>query len=713
MPVFKINIYLKNIISIWGIVFIFVFVSENSFAQKNITLDNIFEGKLYPNRLSNIQWLPETSSVVYSEKNSIYSQKDSSSKFEIISLEDIQKIYGIEINRIPQFTFLQTDVIRLYTPSKWYDINLTQKKIINTKLIPGNYRGFNENSEGNSIFLQGKNSIIDYNNKKTTIKPIGNYYNSDSIYRNEFGYNNGSFWSPTEKNCVLILKDDSKVPDYYSLEYSGTNPTLIPHKYTFAGKEYEKIKILTISPINEKKQEIKLLNPTGFYTNPSWNKTEDKLYLFYLNREQDSSALEEYNIKTGKYIRTIFSETHNKYIEPLYPLYFTKNDNSFFYISRKDGYNHIYEYSLLNNTSKQITKGKWEVDDILAVLNNGELLFTANSEKDIRDKHIYKTDKDSYIQLSNEKGWHNAIYNKSKNLVLDQYTSTFTSTIYKVYNLNNNNHYLIKETENPLSEFNLPTIEYGTLIADDKKTELYYSIIKPFDFDSTKQYPVILDVYGGPHYQNITNNWLNGYDIRPFYLAANGYIIFSLDNRGSSNRGMEFESATYLSLGDIESKDQKLGIDFLHTKEYIDTTKIGVMGWSYGGFMSLTLANKYSNKIHACFAGSPVIDWNYYEVMYGERYMNTPQENIEGYKKTSLLENINKDLCPTLLVTGGNDIVTVPTQSIQFIEKCNRYNINIEQQNYPTQGHHIKGAYAYHLYNKILTFFNTNLDYNN
>ena len=252
-------------------------------------------------------------------------------------------------------------------------------------------------------------------------------------------------------------------------------------------------------------------------------------------------------------------------------------------------------------------------------------------------------------------------------------------------------------------------MKFGKILAADDSTELYFRMITPPDFSEKKKYPVIITVYGGPHLQTVRNSWMCGYDITSYILASQGYIIFSLDNRGSWGRGIDFENSTHLQLGHIESLDQKKGIDYLCTLPYIDTTKIGTYGWSFGGFMSITMLQKYPDYIHSSIAGSPVTDWKYYEVMYGERYMSSPENNPDGYKQSSLLTHIDAIEGNLLLFYGGHDRVTVPAQSIKFIETCNSRGIPIETHFFPSQEHHMQGYHRLIVLEKTISFFRDNL----
>jgi dipeptidyl-peptidase-4 len=263
----------------------------------------------------------------------------------------------------------------------------------------------------------------------------------------------------------------------------------------------------------------------------------------------------------------------------------------------------------------------------------------------------------------------------------------------------------LQKNSNPLKDYKMPAMSIFTIKAKDS-TDLYCRLIKPTDFDPAKKYPVIVYVYGGPHDQMITDSWLGGTGMFLHYLATKGYVVFTLDNHGSANRGLAFEQATFRNLGAIELEDQMLGVDYLKKLPFVDTSRIGVHGWSYGGFMTVSLMLKQSNTFKVAVAGGPVIDWKFYEVMYGERYMDTPDENPLGYDNANLL-NYAKNLKGKLLIIHGTADPTVVWQnSLSFVRKCIDEGVQLDYFVYPEQEHNMTGKDRVHLNHKIENYFN-------
>ena len=264
---------------------------------------------------------------------------------------------------------------------------------------------------------------------------------------------------------------------------------------------------------------------------------------------------------------------------------------------------------------------------------------------------------------------------------------------------------LLQTDASPWQAYNVPEISSGSLTAADGHTKLFYRLVKPVNFDPNKKYPTVVYVYSGPGVRNVDASWNYAARSWEIYMAQKGYVIFVLDNRGSSERGFAFETATYHRLGQEEMKDQMRGVDYLKSLPYVDADRIGVHGWSYGGFMTTSLITNYPDVFKVGVAGGPVIDWKYYEAMYGERYMGTPQENPEGYAQSSLL-NKAKDLTGRLqIIIGYNDPVCVPQHSLAFLRACEDAGTQPDFFTYPGQGHNMMGKDMVHLHERITRYF--------
>jgi dipeptidyl-peptidase-4 len=315
------------------------------------------------------------------------------------------------------------------------------------------------------------------------------------------------------------------------------------------------------------------------------------------------------------------------------------------------------------------------------------------------------------VQLTTISGAHNASVSSDGLLVLDQYSNATTPNEISILNIKTKmaTTTLVK-ADNPFTgKIDLPRIEMVTLTAADGTTPLNGRLIYPANFDATKKYPVTVYVYGGSHAQLITNKWLSGAGYFDMYMAQQGYVVFTLDNRGSDARGKKFCDVTHRNLGVNEMADQMKGVDFLKSKSFVDTNKIGVFGWSFGGFMTTSLLTSQPDTFKVGVAGGPVIDWKYYEIMYGERYMDTPQDNPEGYAKTSLLDKVKNLKGRLLVIHGAQDPVVVQQHSMNFIEASIKAGKQVDYFLYPNHEHNVGGKDRIHMYAKIADYFDVHL----
>ncbi|MFO7867785.1 MAG: prolyl oligopeptidase family serine peptidase [Bacteroidales bacterium] len=689
------------------LVIIYTIIHISTYAQQNITIQSLTTSDFYPTTLSNIQWKPSEPICSYIRNDSLFTNSIDSQETYITTTTTLTKQLAEKKHSFPTYKWQSPETIRCTYKDIIFDYHTPTHKITQKFSLPSQSYGTRHSQNGDFSYIYKRELYIHTQNTIHKPKVPAGYYISDSIYRNEFGYSQGTFWSPSGKNLMYICKNDTAIPDYQYISTKSLPPEVSTYKYAFAGGNYEDITIGTYSLQNDTSVFLSLRTDKGYYTNPTYNIRENKIYLYHLNRSQDTCHLEEYDTQTGQYIQTLFTETHPKYVEPLHPIFFRNTDSLCYFISRKSGYQHMYSYNINSHTETQITHGKWEISDVH--INPSQILVEGTSEENPTNTYIYRITHNSFSVIDSTKGFHTCSAHPQEPYIFTHMQNIDSPANYSLIHTPSNTHQDIYSSKNPLTQYNTPDVTFGTITAADDSTTLHYRMIKPPHFSSAEHYPVIINVYGGPHHQHVTNTWMCGYDISSYILASQGYIIFSLDNRGSSGRGRAFEQITHERLGQIEATDQKKGIDFLHSLPYIDTQRIGTYGWSFGGFMSITLLEQYPQLIHASVAGSPVTDWKYYEVMYGERYMNTPQENPEGYTQSSLFTHADSIQGKLLLLYGGKDNITVPAQNINFIETCNTKGISIETHQFPSQGHHMYGFHKLVSLKKIMQFYTQEL----
>ena len=571
----------------------------------------------------------------------------------------------------------------------------------------------------NEAYIKNNNLFVSHNGNEKQITFDGDSINiiyGQSVHRNEFGIEKGLFFSENGEYLAYYRMDQSMVGDYPLVNTQAREAKLMNIKYPMAGEKSHEVLVYVYSFSTGKTVMLKTRKNSSveeremYLTNVALSPDGKTVYIQKLNRLQNHMWLESYNSDSGEKIKTLFEETSNKYFEPEHPIVFLPNNsNQFLYFSERDGFDHIYLYDTDGKLIKQVTKGNWLVNDIAGFNKKGtECYFYATKDSPL-ERNLYSVNlKNGNIQrITPDHGTHSVIFNEEGTYFVDSYSST--DVAFRVLLLNNKGK-IIKEldkSEDPFSSLsNAPTITIDTLHANDG-TVLYTRMIKPKDFNPNKKYPVIIYVYNGPHAQLITDYWTAGAGNFLPFLATQGYIVWTLDGRGSANRGYEFESAIWHRCGKVEMQDQMRGVDYLKSLPYVDTNRIGVDGWSYGGFMTLSLALNNPKVFKVATAGGPVIDWKWYEIMYGERYMGTPENNADGYESSSVLNLIdNMDENQHILVMQGYlDNTVVAQHSLEFIRLCVEKKKPVDYFMYTNHEHNVRGRDRVELYKKIFRYY--------
>lgn len=530
-----------------------------------------------------------------------------------------------------------------------------------------------------------------------------------AVHRDEFGIKKGAYFSPSGQLLAYYRMDQSMVEDYPLVDIFTREAKLDAIKYPMAGMTSHKVTVGIYNPKTEQTVWLQAGDPTDrYFTNISWAPDEKTIYMIEMPRSQKKTELVAYDVATGQRKGVLYTETHEKYVHPMHPLTFLPWDSSkFIYQSEKDGYNHLYLFDTKGNQLKQITKGEFVVLDLVGFNTKTKSVIIQSNEAHPLHHNYYAVNIDNGKRtlLDNGKGTHRAMLSPDGTMLFDRWSEPDVFRKIAVRNTATANATLLQTDASPWQAYNVPEISSGSLTAADGHTKLFYRLVKPVNFDPNKKYPTVVYVYGGPGVRNVDASWNYAARSWEIYMAQKGYVIFVLDNRGSSERGFAFETATYHRLGQEEMKDQMRGVDYLKSLPYVDAERIGVHGWSYGGFMTTSLITNYPDVFKVGVAGGPVIDWKYYEVMYGERYMGTPQENPKGYAQSSLL-NKAKDLKGRLqIIIGYNDPVCVPQQSLAFLRACEDAGTQPDFFTYPGQGHNMMGKDMVHLHERITRYF--------
>lgn len=530
-----------------------------------------------------------------------------------------------------------------------------------------------------------------------------------SVHRDEFGIRKGTFWSPKGNLLAFYRMDQSMVTDYPLVDIDSRVAEPAPEKYPMAGMTSHKVTVGVFNPATGKTTYLQAGDPTDrYFTNIAWSPDEATLYVIELPRTQDKAELVAYDAQTGARKQVVYTETNSRYVEPMHPIVFLPWDETkFVFQSRRDGYNHLYLFDRTGKELAQLTKGEFEVIEMLGFnTKTKSVIYKSNEASPIRHNHYSVNVKTGKRQLlDNGRGTHRAQLSASGAFLFDRWSDPKAFRRVELAATDRPKQTELHTADTPWKDYAVPEITSGTIKAADGKTDLYYRLVKPVDFDPAKKYPAVVYVYGGPHAHNVEEAW--NYLSRPWeiYMAQRGYVVYVLDNRGSENRGFDFESVTHRRLGEVEMQDQMEGVKFLKSLPYVDGERLGVHGWSYGGFMTTNLMCTYPDVFKVGVAGGPVIDWKYYEVMYGERYMDTPQENPDGYAATSLLAKAKNLKGRLQIIVGYNDPTCVLQHNLAFLRSCIDAGTQPDYFVYPGQGHNMMGQDMVHLHERITRYF--------
>lgn len=571
------------------------------------------------------------------------------------------------------------------------------------------YKELEPSSKKLAFVMENNLYLFDPKSNQThTITTDGKYgiSNGKSVHRDEFGIHKGTFFSPKGNLLAFYRMDDSMVEDYAIVNWSKTPAVNQNIKYPFAGRTSHEVTLGIYNPATKSTQFLQVEGPKDQYlTSVTWAPDEKSIFVGVLNRDQNHLKLNQYDAQTGKLIKTLFEEKHDNYVEPQNELYFL-NDSEFVWWSQRDGFMHLYRFDISGKLINQITKGNWLVNDVLAKNDKKKELIITSTKDGAMEKHVYAVNwtNGKMNRLDTDAGFHTAQSNDLGTYVLDNWSNETTPRKIDVFSTDGKFKKNLMTAKNPLSAYQMPKVENVTLKADDG-TDLYGKLIYPTDFDASKKYPVIVYLYNGPHAQMNLNRFPASGNLWYDHLAQNGYVVWVMDGRGSSNRGLAFEQAIFRNLGDVEMKDQMKGVEFLKSKSFVDGDRMGIHGWSYGGFMTTSFMLRQPDVFKAGVAGGPVMDWSLYEIMYGERYMDTPATNQEGYAKNNLMDKTKNLKGKLLLIHGTDDPVVVWQHSIDFLRNSVSEGVQVDYFVYPGYEHNVRGKDRVHLMQKVTDYF--------
>jgi len=696
-----------------------LFAQEKEFTYEDVVINSY--SSLRPTPLKNLKWVPESDNFSFITDNKLIMEDISGTQTTLLSLELLNvklAANGIEtLTSFPSVNWLDGNTFYFWKQNKLVEYNYSAKTLFVKFKLPSDAKNIKLNGNctcvaytiSNNLFVMDSEGL----SKQITFDEDPEILNGHYVHRREFGITNGIFWSPGNNYIAFYRKDESMVTNYPLVDYTTTPATLKNVKYPMAGQTSHHVQVGVYNLTNGKTTWLKTGEPLDQYlTSVNWGPEGKFIYIPHLNRDQNHLKMIKYDALTGEQVKILFEEKDKEYVEPETPIFFVKNQNDkFLWLSERDGWNHFYLYDTDGNLIKQLTKGNWPVIDFGGFDESGKKIFFSSNKKNVIDRDYYSVNMETceVSRITENSGRHDILKNSTGKYLIDNFNSINTPLETRLIKPSGELVRVIKSEDNPIKDYKLGDVKFFS-IKGENDVDLYCRMIYPPNFDETNKYPVIFYVYGGPHSQGVINEWPWGrYDFWFRKMAQLGYIVFEIDNRGTAHRGIEFEQATFGKLGTVELKDQLTGAEYLKTLPYIDHERFGVYGWSYGGFLTVTMMLRANDTFKVGVAGAPVIDWKYYEIMYGERYMDTPQTNPDGYAESSLLnyvENLNGKL---LIVQGTSDETVVRQNSLEFVKRA--ININKQMDYFPYIGHPhgVRGKDTIHLYNKITDYFLQNL----
>ena len=691
-----------------------VFAQKKQFTIAEAT--NGMATTLAPKGLKNASWQPGTNKLWVSDK------KNDADIWKVSDLADEKNLADVEQGQYPE-KIVAIPAIKWLDKDNAYFVN--GRNVLLGNIATGKWSWSSlatlpEKAE--SVAVDKKryiayvldNNLYLYANGKgpiaVTSEPNKNIVNGRPVHRDEFGIDRGIFFSPNANYIAYYRMDQTMVKDYPIIKWDVTPATVDIIKYPMAGGPSHEVTLCVYNIATGKTVTMKTgsQEKDHYLTSVTWSPDEKSIYIAILNRGQNHLSLNQYNTQTGEKEKTLFEEKDPKYVHPMHPMTFVPgHDDEFVWWSERDGHNHLYLYNTTGKQIRQLTHGDWEVNEIAGInATDNKLIITAAKESPL-EKHIYTVsiDNGQLNRLDKDPGMHTATCSPDGKYVLDVYSAAGIPKNTYVYGTSGGFTKELLKADNTLAGYDRPEIKSIIMKANDGKTDLYGKLILPVNFDKTKKYPVIVYLYNGPNVQLLHNSYPESGNLWYEYMAQHGYIVFTMDGRGSSNRGKAFEQATFRHLGDVEIEDQLTGVAYLKSLPYVDSKRMGIHGWSYGGFMTTSIMLKHPAVFKCAVAGGPVMDWKMYEVMYTERYMDRPEENPEGYANADLLTKVKNLQGKLLLIHGTNDFTVVWQHSIDFLKKCVDEGVQVDYFVYPGYEHNVRGKDRAHLMQKVSDYF--------
>jgi dipeptidyl-peptidase-4 len=714
---------------------LFLSVSFSIVAQQKLSVEEIYSGAFRPETMDELFAMKNTNQ--YTVLN--FDRATRSSQIDLYDFATLKKVNTIIdtksfpelVDGIDSFVFSKDEkqvllannsnqIFRYSFNANFFLYNLDTKKL--TKILE-QVQQPTFSPDGLKIGYAKENNLFIYDiaSQKTTQVTFDGKKNSiingitDWVYEEELAFVRAYDWSADSKKLAFIRFDETEVPEFsMNIFKKELYPTVETFKYPKAGEKNSKVSLLLYDIASNSSKAIDLSNYNDFYiARIKWTNDANVLSAQILNRHQDNLDL-LFIDGTTAISKVVLNEKDKAYIDVTDNLTFLK-DNSFIWTSEKDGFNHIYLYDKTGKLKNQITKGNWEVTAFYGFDEKNKTIYYQSVENGSTIRDVYKIGLDgkNKLKLSQQVGTNSATFSPNFQFFINSFSSSSQPTINTLNSTNDGKQIQSiidnKTLAEKVKKYNLPTKEFFELTTE-KGNKLNAWMIKPNDFDANKKYPVFMYQYSGPGSQEVNNKWNTSNDYWFMMLAQQGYIIACVDGRGTGFKGAAFKKCTQNQLGKLEVEDQIDAAKVIGNYSYVDKTRIGIFGWSYGGFMSSNCLFKGADVFKMAIAVAPVTNWRFYDSIYTERYLQTPQENASGYDDNSPINYVSKLKGNFLLIHGTADDNVHVQNSMQMIEALVQANKQFDWAIYPDKNHGIYGGKTrIQLYNKMTTFIKEKL----
>lgn len=693
-----------------------------SVAQQKLTLEEAVTGQFRqyaPSTLQQLQWIPGSDLYSFVKDESLWvgNIKQGSTDRKILAIEELNTLMAnAGLKRMPSIHWLTPERFYLEEKNTFWEIDMKLKKAQRVGSYPAESANPDFHQASRRVAYTKNNNVFIMQNQQeiaVTNEPAFMVC-GQSISRNEYGISKGTFWSPDGSKLAYYIKNESNVTDYPLVDFTATPAVTKSIKYPMAGGKSEIVYVGVYDLATAQSTRLRMgrmpESDQYYMTNLTWAPDGKTIYIAWLNRATTDMRFVAFDATTGMETTALFTEHDDRWVEPLFPAYFIpKAPNLFLWMSQRDGFNNLYLYDTKGTLLKQ-TNAKYDITEFLGFDFNGKYAFVMATGDNPTESHAYRVNLSdmTMTDMTPIAGTHSVQVSENGLFILDQFSNLTTPNTINLSTTEGRVVRPLHSATDPYVGKSIGKAELFTIPGGDG-TALWCRLIKPSNFDPAKKYPVVVYVYGGPHAQMNTNSWLGGASLWMNQLAEEGYLIFTLDNRGSANRGKKFQQVIHRQLGTAEMEDQLAGVQWLKKQPFVDAQRMAVHGWSFGGFMTTSLMLKSPDTFKVGVAGGPVIDWSMYEVMYGERYMDTPQENPKGYENSNLTNHVKNLKGKLLMIHGMDDDVVVMQHNVNFLKACVDTKVQVDFFAYPGHAHNIRGKDRVHLITKIVQYIQSNL----